>query len=138
VARLDRAIETRLQAPATTRRFVLDAAVSIDLPQSLAVLRLEYPADEIRAALDDAAALAAIELRPNERFVLIWRKGFDTAVQSVNAAAGHFLIALLAGDGARAAFGEAVAALRRTTRCVSFRQRFFSATFCTVNPEILS
>lgn len=138
VARLDRAVETALRAPAFSRRFALDAGVSIELPQSLAVLQLHYPADEIRAALEDDDAMAAIVLQPAERFVLVWRNGFDAAVQRVDSAAGRFLTALLAGEGAEAAFGAAVAGTSQEDAMRVLKAGIFSATFCTVisNPEI--
>lgn len=134
IARLDRAIETALHAPLLWQRFGLDAAASINLPQSLAVLRLTYPADEIRAALGDDEAMAAIVNLPAEYFILVWRKGFDAAVQRVSAPAGRFLAALLAGSGADAAFRAAVAAAPEAEAVRAIQTDIFAASFCTVIP----
>jgi hypothetical protein len=131
-ARLDRAVDTALRAPSLPRRFILDATVSIDLPESLAVLRLMYPADEIRAALGNDAAMAAVFTLPAERFVLVWRKGFEAAVQRVSAPAGRFLIALLSGQDAEAAFGAAIAEALEADAMRSIQTDIFAAPFCTV------
>jgi hypothetical protein len=132
VARLDRAIEVALHTPAQPRRFALDAAAAIDLPQSLAVLALHYPADEIRAALGDDAALAAIALEPGERFVLVWRKGDEAVVQRIDPAAGRFLQALLAGEGAEAAFQAAAARSSQADALHAIQAGIFAAPFCTI------
>ena len=139
-ARLDRAVETALRAPELPQRFALDAATCIALPQSLVVLRLEYPADEIRAALGDDAALAAIDTRPGARFVLVWRKGFGAAVQRVQTAAGSFLASLLRGNGAGAAFDAAIAAAPEVDAMRAIQADIFAASFCAVisNPGELS
>jgi hypothetical protein len=132
VARLDWAVETTLRKAMLTRDFVLDAMVSIALPQNLVVLRLMYPADEIRAALGDDAALAGIIAAPAERFILLWRKGFDAAVLRVDAAAGRFLTSLLAGAGAVAAFDAALAGASETGAMRAIQADIFAASFCTV------
>src|SRR6185312_4067465 len=130
--RLDRAIESALHAPASQRRFALDASVSIALPQSLVVLRLDYPADEIRAALGDDRALATIVPVPAERFILVWRNEFAAAVRRVSAPAGHFLVALLAGAGANAAFAAAMTAAPKADALRAIQADIFAAAFCTV------
>jgi len=129
VARLDRAVEAALRAPLATRRVVLDAAASLVLPQSLAVLFLMHPADEIRAALGDDDALAAIDLAAAPRAVLVWRTGDEAAVRRVSPASGRFLAALLAGDEtaiAQASDAEALAAIQA---------EIFAAPFCTIIPR---
>jgi Putative DNA-binding domain len=132
VARLDRAIEAALRAPSRQRRFALDSTVSIELPQSLTVLRLAYPADEIRAALGDDAAMAAIDTRPAERFILVWRKQFDAAVQRVSEPAGHFLITLLKGADADAGFAAAMAAASEADAMSAIQADIFASAFCTI------
>lgn len=132
VARLDRVIETALRAPVTARRFVLDAAVSMALPQSLTVLRLDYPAADIRAALGDDQALAAIVTAPEEHFVLVWRKDSEAAVRRVSPATGKFLAALLAGEGAEVAFQAAMRDPGEAQALQALRAELFAASFCTV------
>ena len=137
MARLDRAIETALRAPQRPRRFVLDEAACIELPQSLRILVLNHPADEIRAALGDDDAMAAIDMTPAERFVLVWRTGADAAVRRMDAPAGRFLQALLAGQGADAAFHAAIAGAPQEEALQAIQSGIFAAPFCTVisNPE---
>lgn len=132
VARLDRAVETVLRAPAREHRFALDASVSIDLPQSLTVLPLIYPADEIRAGIEDDAAMAKIVIEPARRFILVWRKGFDAAVRRVSAPAGHFLGALLASEGAEAVFHAAIADEPEAEVLSAIQAEIFAAPFCTI------
>jgi hypothetical protein len=132
VARLDRAVESALRSPARWRRLMLDEAVAIDLPESLAMLPLTHPADEIRAAIDDDDALAAIDTRPAERFVLVWRKGGEAAVRRPSPAAGCFLSRLLAGDGAEAALQAAIAKSPEAEALQAIQAEIFATPFCTV------
>jgi Putative DNA-binding domain len=100
VARLDHAVDRALLKPdaQVVRRFAIDANVSLDIPLSLSVLRLHYPADLIRDGLDagDDEALARIDLAHGERWLVLWRAGRKTMVRPVSAPAGAFLDALLA------------------------------------------
>ncbi len=132
VALLDRAIETALRARAKCRRFALDPGIAIAVPESLGVLPLTYPADEIRAGLGDDAAMAAIDITPAERFVLVWRKGQEAAVRRVDAAPGRFLMALLAGADAGAALEAAMAGISEARAMAAIQRDIFTASFCTV------
>jgi hypothetical protein len=132
VARLDRAVETALHAPVLRWRFALSATVSIELPQNLCILRLAYPADEIRASLGNDSAMAGIIPLPAERFILVWRKGFDAAVRRVSPAAGRFLASLLADGSADNAFRAAVADQPRAEAMQSIQADIFAASFCSV------
>jgi hypothetical protein len=132
VARLDRAVETRLHAPARTHRFALDDTTALDLPESLILLRLAYPAHAIRAALGDDTALAAIDMAPAEQVVMVWRKENDAAVTGIHPAAGRFLAALLAGDGADKAFAAALTGTPQDQALHVLQSEIFAASFCTV------
>jgi hypothetical protein len=132
VARLDRAVESALRSSTRLRRLALDDTIVIDLPESLAVLPLTHPADEIRAAIGDDDALTAIDTRPAERFVLVWRKGGEAAVRRVSPAAGCFLARLLAGDGAEAALRAAIAKSPEAEALQAIQAEIFAAPFCTV------
>ncbi len=138
VARLDRAIEAVLRAPIRLQRFKLDDAVSIDLPQSLRVLALTYPADVIRAELDDDAAMAAIDLAPAPRFVLVRRQESEAVVRQIDPAAGLFLQKLLAGESTDAALQAAMTQAGEAQALGILQADIFAAPFCTVisNPEI--
>lgn len=100
VASLDHAVDRALLKPdtQTARRFAIDANVSLDIPLSLSVLRLQYPADLIRDGLDagDDEALARIDLCGDARWLVLWRAGRNAMVRHVSAPAGAFLDALLA------------------------------------------
>jgi hypothetical protein len=128
VARLDWAIERALLAPAATRRFALEAHVALELPVSLAVLRLHHPAAEIRAAIGDDAALAAIDLLPAPRAVLIWRSGQGAVTRAISTVAADFLETLLAGRGA----DDALAAAGSEAALPVLLSEIFTASFCTI------
>ena len=130
VARLDWAIERALLAANATRRFTLDGAIAIALPVSLSVLRLDYPADVIKGALGDNAALGAIDLTPAPRWVLVWRSGRQARVCAVSGPAATFLEILLSGAGAQAAF--AVASAQSQSALQILKAEVFAASFCTV------
>ena len=122
VARLDRALEVAACAPDTTRRFALDENVMLQWPVSLALLALDHPAGEIRAALGDDAALAAIDVTPRPRHLLVWRSGRQVFTREIGAVAAIFAAALLAGDiaAAQAAAAQAPDAIHAEILTASF------------------
>lgn len=135
VARLDFAIERALHGDSGRRPFALDTSVAITLPQSLAVLTLQYPAHEIRAAIGDDTALAAIALDPGARHLLVWRHDMQARLCQVSAPSAMFLRALLAdmpAPAALAAAGEDQAAILE-----QLQAEIFAAPFCSIisNPE---
>lgn len=135
MARLDFAIDRALQGAGGTRQFALEATLAIALPESLAVLALRYRVDEIRAALGDDAALAAIRLDPAERHVLVWRQDDQARMRAVGVATGRFLRALLAGSPAQDALDAAGDDQAATV--AQLQADIFCAPFCTLiaNPE---
>lgn len=135
VARLDRAIERAAQAPARRRRFALDGAVTLALPQSLAVITLAWPADLIRAALGDDTALGAIELVPASRTIAVWRESRQVHVRHLGDAAGRFLRALLDGGSGQAAFAAALSGGDRGGTIAQIQADVFAAPFCDVISE---
>ena len=131
VARLDWAIERALLAPSLPVRFVLHKTVTLEWPMSLTVLALNYPADLIRAGLDDDAALAAIDLTPAPRWVLVWRSERQAAVRAVSAAPAAFVQALLTGCDAQAALAAATQAAPDAAH-QALQTEIFTASFCNV------
>jgi hypothetical protein len=130
VARLDWAIDQALLAPATTRTFALEQTVSLGLPASLCLLRLDYPADLIRDALGDDAALAAIDMTPTPRALLVWRSGRQAMLRAVSAPAAAFVEALLSGAGAAASLAAAIAQAPGAPGLI--QAEIFAASFCTI------
>lgn len=135
VARLDYAIERALQAETGMQQFSLDPSVRMILPKSLTVLALQYPADEIRAAIGDDKALERISLRPTERYLLVWRQDARARLRPAGNLAGQFLRALLSGATAQVAL-ETVQGDQSDT-LTQLQADIFAAPFCTIisNPE---
>lgn len=130
VARLDWAMERATMAPDTVKRFVLDAAVTLEWPVSLSLLKLDYPADEIRMALGDDAALLAIDMRPGPRGILVWRRGGNVLTRTIRPPATAFVEAMLANGGADAALSSALAISPDALSTI--QSDIFSASFCTI------
>ncbi|MEO6341373.1 MAG: DNA-binding domain-containing protein [Caulobacteraceae bacterium] len=133
VASLDLAIDRAASAEDLPlgRLSPIDAAVALAIPVSLTVLELQYPADLIRAALDDEdeAALGLIDLTPSCRWVAVWRSGEGAMVRALSPPAGAFLAVLAAGlgaDQALAAAGPSDDAL------LAIQAEVFAAPFATI------
>jgi len=136
VARLDLAIDHALQAAPTSRRFVLDAQVTLEFPSSLSLLKLNHPAELIKDALEDDAALAAIYLAPGLRRLAVWRTGREAWVRRLGLVAAEFLARLLAGDSFEHAFASAASDVSAQDALDAIRAEIFSAPFCQViSPE---
>lgn len=131
VARLDWGIEQALLAPAAQARFVLDDTVTLEWPVSLTVLALNHPADLIRASLGDDAALAAIDLTPAPREILIWRNARQAAVRAVSPASAAFVRTLLKGCDAQEALAAAMQAAPDAA-LQTLQTEIFAASFCNV------
>jgi len=136
VARLDLAVGQALAKPdAGPRRHVtIDAAVSLALPFSLAVLSLSHAADLIRAGLaaEDDQALAQIDLSPQARFVAVWRTGRQAAVRALSPPAGVFLAAILDGADADTALAAAFAVSAAPAALQAIQAEVFSAAFAQI------
>jgi hypothetical protein len=102
--------------------------VALELPVSLAVLRMNHPAAEIRAAIGDDAALAAIDLSRAPRAVLVWRSGKSAMTRAVGTIAASFVETLLSGAGADAA----LAAAGSDAALPVLLDEIFTASFCTI------
>jgi hypothetical protein len=136
VARLDLAVARALAAPdALARRHIaLDAHVRLALPISLESLSLSYPADLIRAALDegDDEALAAVDLTPRPRALAVWRAGRHAVVRPLGPAAGLFLAEVLAGAGADQALASVFLAHQPQAALEAIQAEVFAAPFAQV------
>jgi hypothetical protein len=134
VARLDLAIDEAAAAPGLDRLLQIGAQVRLSLPVSLAVLELQWPALQIRDALedDDEAALPKIDLSPEPRWCAVWRKGQGAAATPLSAAPGRFLKALLAGAEASAAMDLAAPDADRDEALLAIQAEVFAASFTQV------
>jgi hypothetical protein len=130
VARLDWAMDRATALPDTVQRFALDACVTLEWPVSLALLTLGYPADDIRMALGDDAALLAIDMRAGPRGILVWRKGGNVLTRAIRAPAIVFVEAMLANSGADAALSAALAMSPDALGII--QSDVFCASFCTI------
>jgi hypothetical protein len=141
VARLDQALERAASGPQRRpgRTLALDGA-SLTLSPSLAVLELDYPADDIRAAIeaDDDEALGAVDLAARPRWLVVWRAGTDAMSRQVSPAAGVFLTRLLDDAGADDALNAALAAQPEADVPALLQRDVFAAPFATITatPDI--
>ena len=130
VARLDWAMDRATLAPDATKLFALDAAVTLEWPVSLALVRLDYPADEIRTALGDDAALLAIDMRAGPRDLLVWRRHGNVLTRTIRPPAAAFVETMLANSGADAALSAALAMSPDALGVI--QSDIFCASFCTI------
>ena len=130
VARLDWAMDRATLAPDATKLFALDAAVTLEWPVSLALVRLDYPADEIRTALGDDAALLAIDMRAGPRDLLVWRRNGNVLTRAIRPPAAAFVETMLANSGADAALSAALAMSPDALGII--QSDIFCASFCTI------
>lgn len=130
VARLDWAMDRATLAPDATKLFALDAAVTLEWPVSLALVRLDYPADEIRTALGDDAALLAIDMRAGPRDLLVWRRNGNVLTRAIRPPAAAFVETMLANSGADAALSAALAMSPDALGVI--QSDIFCASFCTI------
>jgi hypothetical protein len=136
VALLDRAVDRAQCADDRYERFVIDPAVSLDLPKSLAPLVLEFPATEIRAAIfdNDERALETLDITPRRRAAAIWRSGRSVMVSPLAPSAAIFLAALQSGGAPDAALAAA-AAEQPADVLATLRAEVFAAPFARVHPQ---
>jgi hypothetical protein len=131
VARFDHTLDRVLRLPLSRQELALDAAVMLDLPASLAVLNLAAPADLIRDALEDEAALAALDVSAS-RHLALWRRENQVAVMPLHPAAAHILAALLAGGAVETAMAQAMETHGADAALAAIRDGIFAAPFCRV------
>jgi hypothetical protein len=131
VARLDLALDQAGSAARLQRLFPIEDGLRLSLPVSLALLELQWPADEIRDALEaeDEAQLAAIELQRRARWFAVWRADTGAGLRTVSPAAFEFLGALLAGADAAAALEAAARDAGRDGALIAIQADVFAASF---------
>jgi len=138
VARLELAMDSVAQGAALgadgRQRYALDEGVWLELPQSLALLSVDHPADLIKDALEagDDNALAAINLNTSPRWLVVWRNDRGVAVRPVGQASGRFLRALLEGVPAARALEISSDDVSPEAAAREIQQDIFAASFCHV------
>ena len=130
VARLDWAVDRALSCTAATQRMALDECVALERPVSLNLLALSWPADVIKAALGDDAALQGIDMTPSHRWLLVWRSGRHAMTRAITAPAAAFMEAMLAQRGSIQAIEAAIALSADAPRVI--QSEIFAASFCTI------
>jgi putative DNA-binding protein len=106
--RIDRAAH---QAPDwQTASIAIDAELEIGLLSSLTCLRVHYPVNLIRDAIDAGhpEELAELDMTPQARYFAIWRGSDGAAVKQLDAASAGFLASLLRGLDAGTALQQAL------------------------------
>jgi hypothetical protein len=136
VASLDQAVEQAQRAEDVFERFAIDRAVSLDLPKSLNLLLLAFPATEIRAAIfdNDERALETLDIAPRRRAAAIWRSGRTVTVSPIAPSAAVFLATLKSGGAADAALAAA-AAEEPADVLETLKSEVFAAPFACVQPH---
>lgn len=134
VARFDLAIDRCASASSFERLIPLEPAVVLSIPVSLAVLQLGCPADRIRDAVEaaDDAALAALDLSPQPRWIAVWRGNSGAVARPLSGAAGLFLAGLLAGGDAPAALARACEATPAEAALLAIQSEVFAAPFAAI------
>lgn len=134
VALLDQAVDQSQRAGDRHERFAIDPAVSLDLPKSLTLLTLAFPATEIRSAIydNDEGTLETLDIAPRRRAAAIWRSGRNVVVSSIAPSAAIFLAALRSGEAADAALAAA-AAEEPGDVLATLRSEVFAAPFARVH-----
>ncbi|MFA6115277.1 MAG: putative DNA-binding domain-containing protein [Sphingomonas sp.] len=136
VARLDRAVDHCQGAEAANERFVIDETVSLELPRSLRLLALAFPAVEIRAAIFDGddGALGKLDITPRRRAAAVWRSGRSVVVSPMAPSAMRFLATLKAGATPDAALAAA-AGEQPADVLTTLQTDVFAAAFARVRPS---
>ena len=137
VAELDHAVQYCQAANEGSEPFEIDPSVTLELPTSLMLLALDYPADRIRAAIfeNDDAALTSIDMTPKPRAAAIWRSGRSVIVKSLAPAAMRFLVALQSGACPEDALAAAASAQEGDV-LTTLQQDVFAAPFARVRPNL--
>jgi hypothetical protein len=130
VAKLDWAIDQTQFTGAGTKRFLIEPGVALELPVSLRVLKVRFPADDIRDAIGDDTALAAVTLTGRPRYFLLWRDGICVHLRSVRLSAATFIEVLLSDGDAHAALQLALVADEAAMDII--QTDILSAPFCAI------
>jgi len=130
VARLDWAVDRALSCTAAIQRMALDECVALEWPSSLTLLSLSWPADAIKAALGDDAALRGIDMVPSPRWLLVWRIGRHAMTRAISAPAAAFMDAMLAQRGSTEAIAAAIALSADAPAII--QSEIFAASFCKI------
>jgi hypothetical protein len=136
VARFDLAIERASQHPhdAYGATIALDESTFLALLHSLACLRVNYPTDLIRDALDAGQedTLRNVDMRPYPRNFAIWRSASGVSVKLLTMPAAAFVRALLDGQSSEIALASALDCVLPDTAISSIQSEVFTASFARV------
>ncbi|MDB6015138.1 MAG: hypothetical protein JWL65_7388 [Gammaproteobacteria bacterium] len=114
-----------------TVAIAIDAELEIYLMSSLTCLRVDYPVNLIRDALDAGRPeeLSELDMSPQARYFAIWRGPNGAAVKQLNAAPAGFLASILRGLDHRTALQHAVSQGRRDEVLMAIYDQVVSAPF---------
>lgn len=136
VARLDQAVDRCQGAEDASEPFIIDETVSLELPRSLTLLAMAFPAVEIRAAVfnGDDGALGKLDIAPHRRAAAVWRSGRSVVVSPMAPSAMRFLATLKAGAAPDAALAAA-ACEQPADVLTTLQTDVFAAAFARVRPS---
>jgi hypothetical protein len=109
----------------------IDAELEIYLVSSLTCLRVDYPVNLIRDAIEagHTEELSELDMSPRARYFAIWRGPDGAAVRQLNEASAGFLACILNGLDAGTALQHAVSRGRRNEALMAIHAHVVSAPF---------
>lgn len=116
------------------RQLPVDVHVALEIPEDLRLLALTYPADAVRAVLDDGDpdALGRLDMGPSHYWVAVWRGDAGARVRRLAGPAGRFLDALLSGASCDDAFAAAAVGAEENDVLAAIKADVFAAPFATI------
>jgi len=141
VARFDMALHrTTLAKPSLeTRTFGIADGVRLWLLDSVTFLRLKYPADLIRDALQMGREVEAAQVAivAGDRSLVLWHADIGPMAKHLTAPAGEFLEALVKGQGIETAMTRAVAVegVAPVDAIAAIQTQILQASFCRLTRD---
>jgi hypothetical protein len=114
-----------------TEAIAIDAELDVYLVRSLTCLRVDYPVNLIRDAIEAGhpEELSEVDMRPRARYFAIWRGPDGAAVKQLNAVSAGFLASILKGLDAGTALQLAVSQGPRNEALMAIHAHVVSAPF---------
>jgi hypothetical protein len=114
-----------------TTAIAIDAELELYLVNSLTCLRVEYPVNLIRDAIEAGRLdeLSELDMRPRARYFAIWRGPDGAGVRQLNAISAGFLASILGGFDARTAMQHAASQGGRDEALGAIHDHVVSAPF---------
>jgi hypothetical protein len=114
-----------------TTAIAIDTELELHLVSSLKCLRVDYPVNLIRDAIDAGHPdeLSELDMSPQARYFAIWRSPDGAAVKQLDAVSAGFLASISRGLDGRTAIQHAASQGRRDAALMSIHDHVVSAPF---------